>query len=169
MRTWRAACFTLALAGLSHATPAEEPSDSSWRSFAGTWSVAGRREALPVEGGGVASVIDVSGAIVLTNGEGLSRGFRGRAIGLDDGHGSSVGRCAWTDENGDRVFSRIEGESLKTGRRFVGKITGGTGRYAGLTGEYSFTWEYVVAGDEAAVNGRITDLAGRVQRVGGAR
>ena len=119
-----------------------------------------------VEGGGAAAIVEVSGAVVLTVGEGLSRGFRGQAIGFDDGQGSAPGRAVWTDENGDRLFSRLKGESLRTGKRFVGTITGGTGRYAGLEGEYSFTWQYVVAGEDGVgvIQGRAADLSGRVRR-----
>lgn len=166
MRAWRAACLTVALASSSAAASAEEPPAAVWRSFAGTWSVSGRREGIAVEGGGAAAIVDVSGAVVLTAGEGLSRGFRGQAIGFEDGRGSSVGRCVWTDASGDRIFSRLEGETLETGKRFKGAITGGTGRYAGLEGDYSFTWRYVLTGEEAdgAVHGRVVDLAGRFHR-----
>ena len=65
-----------------------------------------------------------------------------------------MGRAVWTDEHGDRIFSRLKGEPLATGRRIVGTITGGTGRYAGLEGEYSFTWQYVVAAEDGAIQGR---------------
>jgi hypothetical protein len=117
-----------------------------------------------VEGEGVAAVVDVSGAVVLSSGEGLSRGFRGEAVGFDDGQGSSVGRCVWTDEAGDRLFSRLRGESLSAGRQFVGTITGGTGRYAGLQGEYAFTWQYLVNTDDGAIQGRAVGLTGRLRR-----
>jgi hypothetical protein len=119
-----------------------------------------------VEGGGAAAIAEVSGAVVLTSGEGLSRGFRGQAIGFDDGQGQSAGRAVWTDESGDQIFSRLKGESLGTGKRFSGTITGGTGRYLGLLGEYAFTWEYVVAGEDGTglIQGRVADLSGRVRR-----
>ena len=41
------------------------------------------------------------------------------------------------------MFSELRGEPVATGRRVVGTITGGTGRYAGVTGDYSLTWQYV--------------------------
>ena len=158
--------MALALAGASSAGQAPEQPAPEWRSFSGTWSASGRREVVAVEGGGTAAIVEVSGAVVLSVGEGLSRGFRGQAIGFDDGQGQSTGRSVWTDENGDRLFSRLKGESLRTGRRFVGTITGGTGRYAGLEGEYSFTWQYVVAGEDGVglIQGRAADLSGRVRR-----
>ena len=79
----------------------------------------------------------------------------------------SVGRAVWTDERGDRIYSRLKGEPLATGRRIVGTITGGTGRYEGLEGEYSFTWQYVVvAAEDGQIQGRAVRLEGRVRRRG---
>ena len=44
----------------------------------------------------------------------------------------------------------------------MGTFLGGTGRYAGVTGEYSFQWQYVVDSDEGSVSGRAsTSRAGR--------
>jgi len=74
----------------------------------------------------------------------------------------------WTDERGDKVFSRLRGESLATGSHIVGTITGGTGRWAGLTGEYELRWQYVIEGDEGAISGRAVGLKGRVTLPGGA-
>ena len=80
-----------------------------------------------------------------------------------------MGRAVWTDERGDRIFSRLRGEPLQTGKRLVGTITGGTGRYAGLEGEYSLTWQYVLPSEEGGVQGRAIGLTGRVRRAGTAR
>ncbi len=162
-----AACLWLATAGSPSAGTAQEPPAEAWRSFEGTWSASGRRESVAVEGGATAAVVEASGAIVLAASEGFGRGFRGEVIGFDDGQGTSVGRSVWTDEKGDRVFSRLQGESMQAGKRFVGTITGGTGRYAGLAGEYSFTWQYLIAADDAgpgAIQGRAVGLVGRVRR-----
>jgi len=75
----------------------------------------------------------------------------------------------WTDEHGDRLFSRLKGEPLQTGKGLVGTITGGTGRYAGLEGEYSLTWQYVVPAEDGLIQGRSVGLQGRVRRVGAPR
>jgi hypothetical protein len=159
----RSVALALALASVSAAGALEEPAARGWRPFSGTWSASGHRRSVAVESGAAAAVVDVSGAVVLGDGDGLSRGFLGRAVGYDDGHGLSVGRCVWTDEKGDRVFSRLEGETLAAGRRFVGTITGGTGRYAALQGEYSFTWQYVVSTEDGLIEGRAVGLSGRVR------
>jgi hypothetical protein len=165
-----AGSLALALTGFQPAVAGQEPPPvQAWRSFEGTWSATGRRQVVAVEGGAVAAIVEISGAVVLTKGEGLSRGFRGEAIGFDDGQGLSVGRAVWTDENGDRLFSRLKGEPMQTGKGLVGTITGGTGRYAGLEGEFSFTWQYVVPAEDGVIQGRSVGLKGRVRRVGAPR
>ena len=64
--------------------------------------------------------------------------------------------------NGDKVFSQIRGEPIGTGSHVTGTITGGTGRYAGVTGEYELRWQYVIETDEGAISGRAVGLKGRV-------
>lgn len=162
-----AGSLVLALIGFTPATAGQEPgAGAAWRPFEATWSATGRRQVVAIEGGAMAAIVEISGAVVLTSGEGLSRGFRGEAIGFDDGQGLGLGRAVWTDENGDRIFSRLKGEPLRTGTGLVGTITGGTGRYAGLEGEYSFTWQYVVPVEDGVIQGRSVGLKGRVRRVG---
>lgn len=135
--------------------------------FEGSWSASGRRQTLPTETGR-AAIISISGAIVLKTGDGLAAGFEAEAIGFDDG-GKSSGRAVWTDSRGDRVFSTLSGEPLEQGRRVTGTITGGTGRYAGVTGEYALTWQYAVADESDVVHGRSNDLRGRIRRPEGSR
>ena len=161
-----AGSLALALAPVVPAVASQGVPSAEWQAFEGSWSVSGRRQTVRVETGAEAAVVEVSGAVILTSGEGLSRGFRGEAVGFDDGEGVSLGRAVWTDEHGDRLFSRLKGESLQTGRRIVGTITGGTGRYAGLEGEYSFTWKYVLSAEDGVIQGRAVRLEGRVRRKG---
>ena len=68
----------------------------------------------------------------------------------------------WTDEHGDKVFSQLRGEPIGTGSKVLGTITGGTGRFAGLTGEYELHWQYVIESDDGTVSGRAVGLKGRV-------
>jgi len=155
----RAGGCLLAVLGLALAASA--PAQENWRTFEGSWSATVRRDTLPTEGEREAAIIHLSGAVVLTSGEGLSRGFRGEAIGFDDGQNIRVGRSVWTDDRGERIFAALEGEALATGRRTVGRVTGGTGRYEGLTGEFTLTWQYVVQAEDGTVQVRTTDLKGR--------
>jgi hypothetical protein len=134
--------------------------DADWRSFQGSWSATGRRDTMPIENDGVAALVRLSGAVVLTGSSGLPSGFRGEAIGFDDGS-RGAGRAVWTDARGDRIFSALVAEPLGTGKRVTATITGGTGRYRRIAGEYSLTWQYVVDAGDDAVQGRSVDLAGR--------
>jgi hypothetical protein len=154
------AVLTLALAG---AVSAQSP--DGWRTFEGTWSASGQLQTLPTGGERPAATLQLSGAVVLTSGEGLSKGFQSEGVAFDDGSALTVGRSVWTDEHGDRIFSALKGEVTAAGRRVVGTITGGTGRYAGLTGEYSFAWQYVIQAESGTIQGRAIDLKGRF-RVG---
>jgi hypothetical protein len=140
---------------------AQQPGPEEWRTFQGSWSAIGQRRTLPTEGGRAASVVQLSGAVVLTDGTGSNIGFQGEAIGFDDGGSLRAGRALWTDARGNRVFSMFRGEAFQTGRHIEGTITGGTGRYAGVTGEYALTWQYVVSGEDEVVQGRTVDLSGR--------
>ena len=101
----------LALVGQIPEAAGQGPAPAEWRAFEGSWSVSGRRSTVPIEGGTLAAVVEVSGAVVLTSGEGLSRGFRGEAIGFDDGQGVTDGVVCVA---GGRV---AEGEQSLPGRR----------------------------------------------------
>ena len=108
----------------------QAPAADTWRTFEGSLSASGERHTLPTESGRPAATLRLSGPVAITAGEGLSRGFRGEVIGFDDGAGLTVLRGVWTDERGDRIFSQLKGETVASGRRISGTITGGTGRYA---------------------------------------
>ena len=163
------AAFAAADGGLIRNLHAQAQAVESFRTFQGTWSATGQRQALPTETGQPAAVVRISGAVMLQEATGLSSGFRGEAIGFDDGRMLSVGRAVWTDGRGDRIFSELKGEPLQTGRRIFGTITGGTGRYAGVTGDYELTWQYVVSTEGEIVQGRATDLRGRFRAAEGQR
>ncbi len=161
----------LAMTGVTvPSAPRQAPPADGWRTIEGSWSAAGQRKTLPTESGRAASTSHLSGAVVLTvTSGGAGRGFRGEAITFDDG-AVSVGRAVWTDERGDRLFSRLNGDAMRAGRRVVGTFTGGTGRYAGAEGEYAFEWQYVAQGeDEEAIQGRAIGLKGRLRSKGATR
>jgi hypothetical protein len=148
-----------ALVGSWQGLPALPP--DGWRTFTGSWTAAGSRHSIPTELGRPAGVIRLSGAVAIAAGGELGRGFRGEVVAYDDGGSLVVGRAVWVDARGDRIFSELRAEPIATGRRITGTITGGTGRYAGLTGEYAFRWQYVVETAEGEVQGHTTGLTGR--------
>jgi hypothetical protein len=132
------------------------------RSFEGNWSAGGDRRTLDIGTGRHAAILDLSGSLVLTGERGLGAGFQARAITFWDGTEALVGRAVWTDERGDRIFSELRGAPVATGRRISGTITGGTGRWSGISGEYGFEWKWVIEA-EGRVQGRAVGLRGRAR------
>ena len=63
------------------------------------------------------------------------------------------------------MYSELRGEGTATGNRIVGTFLGGTGRYAGATGTYEFSWQFVLETEDGTVQGQSVGLKGRV-RVG---
>ena len=130
------------------------------RSFTGDWTVIGNRRVLNLLPGQQAGIFQVSGSMMLSGKQRLNRGFQSEAIGFSDTTTGMQGRSVWTDEHGDKVFSELSGEGFGPSQLIEGKFTGGTGRYAGITGDYSFKWQRLgaIEGDELA--GRVVDLKG---------
>jgi hypothetical protein len=155
--------LVLLLAAAGAAAPAAT-GDEDGQTFAGSWSVSGQRQELPTEGARPAAIIAVSGTVALTRGDGLARGFRGEAIAFDDGRNLLTGRCVLTDDRGERIFATLTGDAPAPGSRVTGTITGGTGRYAGLSGTFTFGWQFVVRTGDGAFEARTTDLTGRYRR-----
>jgi hypothetical protein len=162
-------CAACAIAGLTLspadglALHAQQEPPTAWRAFDGNWSASGSRQTIPTESGRAAAVAHLSGAVVLSNGTGIAAGFTGEVVGFDDGTGVTTGRAVWTDSAGDRIFSALRGGPLQTGRRISATITGGTGRWTGVTGDYAFTWQYVVSAEGGELQGRSADLRGRLR------
>jgi hypothetical protein len=164
-RRWVALVVLLFTAGCSQPvvpTP-EIPSPGEWRTFEGTWSASGSRQTLNLGTNHRASTFDLTGSLLLTGDRGLGVGFRAQVIGFSDNLAGMQGRSVWTDEGGDKVYSELKGEPVGTGNHIVGTFLGGTGRFVGVTGEYSFQWEYVVESEDGGVSGRAIDLKGRAR------
>lgn len=162
MTKWPLLVVMALAAGLAPSLSVSQPAATmDWRPFEGSWTLAGHRHALPTGGARDATVVELSGAVALDLAQGLPRGFRGEVIGFDNGAERSIGRFVWTDDRGDQIFGDVSGEPLQSTRRFVGTITGGTGRYRGVSGGYELTWQYVVLSEGGLLQGRAIGLKGR--------
>jgi len=156
------------LLALAACTPAPTPAlpaaaQGEWREFQGTWTAAGSRHVIRLGPDRQASVADLSGSLLLAGPSRPGVGFRAEAVVLNDSATGMVGRSVWTDERGDQVFSELRGEGTATGNRITGSIVGGTGRYAGATGTYEFSWRFVLETEDGTVQGQSVALKGRVR------
>jgi hypothetical protein len=162
----RAFVGALALA-LVACGPAEPPNPAAasgeWREFAGSWNAAGARRTIPLGAGRKGSILDLRGTMLLTGQGRPGVGFRADVIALVDSQTGLVGRAVWTDERGDQVFSELKGEGTAAGNHIAGSIVGGTGRYAGATGAYEFSWQSVMEAEDGSIQGRAVELKGRVR------
>jgi hypothetical protein len=107
-----------------------------WHAFEGTWTAAGTRRTLHLGSDHRAAIFELTGSMLLTGAQRPAVGFKAQAIGFSDSRVGMQGRCVWTDERGDMVYSELRGEAVGSGNRIVGTFIGGTGRYAGVTGDY---------------------------------
>jgi hypothetical protein len=156
-----------ALAACGPAAPPAEPlrDGGDWREFQGTWTAAGSRHTIPLGAERRASIANLEGTLLLTGPSRPAMGFRADALVLTDSATGMVGRAVWTDEHGDQAYSELRGEGTATGNKITGVFLGGTGRYAGVTGTYEFSWRFVLESEDGNVQGQSAGLRGRV-RVG---
>ena len=131
--------------------------------FTGSWNAAGSRQSISLGTDRRASVLRLSGSMLLAGTNRPGAGFRSEVVALVDSATGLVGRSVWTDERGDQVFSELQGEGTAKHNHLKGTFLGGTGRFVGVTGSYEFSWQFVMEGEEGAVQGRAVDLKGRVQ------
>jgi hypothetical protein len=161
---WALLLLSVLAAAQAWGQGAPSPSPTPGHAFEGSWSGTGTVDVVPMGSGMRTLTFHLSGALVLTSQQGLDKGYRCIIIGFDDGRGLTVGSCVWVDEHGDKIFSDLRGESVVTGKHIRGTIIGGSGRYAGLTGEFEFDWSYVIVDREGAAQGWAEKLTGRVYR-----
>jgi hypothetical protein len=140
---------------------------SEWRAFEGTWTAAGGRQSIALGADRKAAVSMLRGSLLLSGPARPAVGFRAEAVVFYDSATGMVGRAVWTDDRGDQAWSELRGEGTATGNRIEGTFVGGTGRYAGATGNYEFSWRFVLEAEDGTVQGQSIGLKGRV-RGGGA-
>jgi hypothetical protein len=55
------------------------------------------------------------------------------------------GTCTWQDAEGDKIFETIEDSGTGGAGAGKGTITGGTGKFAGITGSHDYTLEFAAS------------------------
>lgn len=119
----------------------------------------GTRQSLGL-GNDEASIGNFDGSLVLTGESNLGIGFLAKAIIFDDPVTGLTGRAVWTDDRGDQLFSSIQHPAHA--KLISGTFTGGTGRYAGATGTYEFSWRFQIPSDDGTIDGQSEGFKGRV-------
>ncbi len=131
--------------------------------FTGTWSATGFRQTMKLESGHETMIFRLTGSLLLAGEQRLRRGFKADVIGFSDNRSGMEGRCVWTDDRGDKVFSELHGEGKVPGELIEGIFLGGTGRYASVSGKYTFRWKRLIDKENGDVSGRVVDMKGWVR------
>ena len=161
--------FLLALAiaaaacGTANQSPSPATAAGEFLEFSGSWNGVGTRHTIPLGDNRSGSILNLKGTMLLAGSGRPGVGFHAEVIGLVDSATGFQGRGVWTDENRDQVFSELHGEGTAAKNRITGTILSGTGRYAGATGSYEFSWQSVMEVEGGAMQGRAVDLKGRVR------
>ena len=155
--------LTAAACGPAPQAPLAAAPASGWMDFEGSFNATGTRRTLSLGERGRSAILDLKGSMLLAGPGRPGTGFQGEVIALLDPKAGLVGRSVWTDERGDEVYSELEGEGTATRNRITGTILGGTGRYAGATGSYEFSWQWVMEAEDGSIQGRAVELTGRVR------
>lgn len=162
------AMIALALSTASCGPSPEPPKPAAmaageWREFEGSWNASGSRKNIPLGADRQGSTINLRGSMMLAGSGRPGVGFHCEMIALVDSETGLTGRSVWKDENGDQVFSELKGEGTAAKNHIAGIFLGGTGRYAGITGEYDFTWQFVIEAEDGSIQGNAVGLKGRFQ------
>ena len=158
-----ALAFGATACGRAPESPGPGGVSGEWLEFQGSWNAAGTRRTLSLGEDRRGSILDLRGTMLLSGAGRPGTGFHSEVIGLADSATGLVGRSVWTDERGDQVFSELQGEGTAEKNHVKGTILGGTGRYAGATGSYEFSWQWVMEAEDGSIQGRAVDLKGRVR------
>jgi hypothetical protein len=110
-----------------------------------------------------ATIATLGGSLFLSGPSRPGVGFRANAVLLEDTVTGIVGRAVWTDSRGDELFSNLERAGGARGSTIFGTFRGGTGRYAGATGTYQFSWRFQIATEDGTVQGQSEGFSGRVR------
>ena len=153
----------LLTAACSQAPTAKTTTDADWHDFQGTWTAAGSRNTLHLDGNRFASIATFSGSLVLAGPSRPDIGFRSEAVVFNDTATGLVGRAVWTDEHGDQAFSELRGQGTSKENKIMGIFVGGTGRYARAAGTYEFSWRFLIENEDGIVQGESIGLNGRLK------
>jgi len=102
--------------------------------------VSGSVEELPFGAGRTVSIFHLQGTVEAQREGGPMRDMNCDCLGLMDSKTGNVGRCLWTDKDGDKVFIELKGQLAAAGGKSRATFTGGTGKYTGISGGYDVVW-----------------------------
>ena len=133
--------------------------------FKGGWIANGTRALFPFGSERQIYTFKIAGHVDLHNTTlGKKKDFWAECVGLSDMVTGVVGRCVWKDLDGPEIYLTLQSSQMQQGSQVTGTIVGGTGQFAGISGELSFNWSSVILQTDAEgianVSGHSKNLVG---------
>ncbi len=155
--------IALALAASSSVAVASHWSERKG-TFSAYWAVSGTVHIIDFGDSGVAAAGGHTGTVTIQTNEGPVRAFETDCVAFADDN-DSRGRCVWTGPLGDLVYVELKGTGLAGFGRTRGTFVGGTGKYDGIEGGFSFEWNYNVSrGQDATFDGYTLEMQGNYRK-----
>lgn len=134
----------LLLASISALPPAQAQDTPSAKegTFKARWVVRGTRQRLDFGPDREVFSFQIQGRLDVEADSGTLVDLQSKCVGMRDSKTGGMARCTWRDPDGDQIFSELSGNILGAQTTVQGTIVGGTGEYAGMQGDYSFTWSW---------------------------
>ena len=123
------------------AAQSQTEGDDRKGAFEGYWVATGTRDGVPFPADRQVFVFSLAGSLNLKTDRGAFTDLWASCVGLRDTVAGTDARCVWENAAGDRVFSELTSSGSGATETASGRFVGGTGRLAGITGGYSYTWE----------------------------
>jgi hypothetical protein len=106
--------------------------------FSARWVVTGTWRGIGLDEKREVILADLGGRLDVTPDGGALVDLASRCLVFWDSATGGTARCRWRHPSGEEIFSEVEGGLLAQGAPVTGRFVGGTGRYAGLAGEFRF-------------------------------
>lgn len=141
--------------------PARAETSAREGEFTARWVVSGTWRAMGLGGSREVILADLTGRLDVTHGSGDIVDLSTRCLVYWDSAKSGSGSCRWRHPSGDEIFVEIEGGLLAPNKSVSGRLIGGTGRYAGISGEFAFDKWNALQLDREERSGEPDELSGR--------
>ena len=132
--------------------------------FNGSWIANGTRTPFPFGDGRQVFTFRIAGHVLLKTALGKKKDYWSECVGLGDSVTGIIGRCVWKDLAGPEIYLTLASDRLKQGSQVTGTIVGGTGDFAGISGDLSFNWSSIT--DMTDADGTVT-VTGQTRNLGG--
>lgn len=104
-----------------------------------------------------------SGVVTNDAGEGVFHNSSSHCLGMGStvgGRTSNRGNCVYTDLDGDQIFDEWQDEGTEERAGGSGRLIGGTGKYAGIEGQYEYERIELRPAAEGTFQGYTTKMTG---------